>query len=289
MKEADAKASNAVNLATLEKRDSSLLRQIAELRASLDRDEKFQSEIKDGLCPVLSQKCLNLKPGQTLEGFVSSQFSELKAEISALETEHAHIAASLRLSREAERFLTALESFRQREKELAAEGKRLAEEKTELEKHIENLQEMAKQLSAAEAKLKALDDPKAMIRFFKNEAAKEIELREGITKIESNLERLESERRLLVEQLEAYKDFDEQWAKLSDERDQTAEAHRDFLTNEALEKSLPERQAELELALAEVAWHEADLTEAWKALASAAEGCDRARGRKAERGNPGDS
>ena len=269
LKAAEMKAAKATELSTLERRDSELVRKIAGLRASLDRDEKFQSEIKNGLCPILSQKCLNLKPGETLEGFVSSQFSELKSQIGTLETEHSQVAAGLGVAREAERFSAALESFRQREKELAADGKRLSDERQELHKHLERLPGIEKQLAAAEAKLNALDDAKARIRFFESEAAREIELRQGVTTIESNLERLESERRLLVEQLESYKDFDEQWSKLSEERDRTVEAHRSFLTNEALANSLTARKALLDSAHNEVSRLQAELAKAGQLLGAA--------------------
>ena len=36
------------------------------LQAALERDERFQKEIQNGLCPILSEKCLNLKEGETL-------------------------------------------------------------------------------------------------------------------------------------------------------------------------------------------------------------------------------
>jgi hypothetical protein len=60
------------------------------VQAALERDEKFQNEIKNGLCPILSEKCLNLKEGQTLEMFVTSRFGELKAKIKVLEDEKGH-------------------------------------------------------------------------------------------------------------------------------------------------------------------------------------------------------
>ena len=78
LKEAIEKANGAQGLPDLEIRDSSIVREIARLQASLERDEKFQSEVKNGLCPILSQKCLNLKEGETLDAFLSSQFAELK-------------------------------------------------------------------------------------------------------------------------------------------------------------------------------------------------------------------
>ena len=194
LKQAEEKAGIAAELAALESRTGELVRSLASLQASLERDEKFQSEIKNGLCPILSQKCLNLKEGETLDGFVSSQFAELRSQIGVLETEHISVSSRLVLAREASRAASALDSFRQREAELSDEGKHLRAEKETLEKAIEGLHELERQSAAAEAQLKALDDPRSRIRFLEKEAAREIELREGLSKIESNLERLESER-----------------------------------------------------------------------------------------------
>ena len=75
------------------------------------------------------------------------------------------------------------------------------------------------------------------------EIAREPEIREGLTKIESNIERLENDRRVLIEQLDAYKDLDSQWEKFSADRDATAGQYRVFLANETLAKSLDERRA----------------------------------------------
>ena len=87
IKAAEIKAKDAGELETLSKRDVELTRELARIRAKLESDEKFQSEIKNGLCPILSEKCLNLKPGQTLENFVSGQFTEIRTQISVFENE----------------------------------------------------------------------------------------------------------------------------------------------------------------------------------------------------------
>ena len=76
--DSEAKSVLAANLQALAMRDTEITNQLAKLRASLERDEQFQREIQNGLCPILSQKCLNLKPGETLESFVTSQFTSSK-------------------------------------------------------------------------------------------------------------------------------------------------------------------------------------------------------------------
>ena len=276
LKEADAKTAAAADIGPLEKLDAELLRSLANLRARLDSDEKFQSEIKNGLCPILSQKCLNLKDGETLEGFVASQFTDLRSQIAGLEMEHATATTNLTLAREAERFSTAILGYRERERELTAEGQRLRDEKASLEKHIEGLSDAKLQLAGTEAKLKELDDPRSRIRFLENEVKREIELRGGVTRIESNLERLENDRRITVEQFESYKDLDEHWGILTIEREATSEAHRTYLANEIEAKTLGDRQKQLDDSTNELSTLVIKVDAAEKELAEIGAGYDRA-------------
>jgi len=246
MREAEAKSTAAGDLRELEHRDTAILNNLAGLRASLERDEKFQSEIKNGLCPILSQKCLNLEQGETLESFVSSQFSSLKAQISDLETGRQTVFADLRIAREAERYSAALEGLRRRDIELKEEGSELNEKKASLESQLKEASDTETGLAAAEVRLKALDDPTARIRFLEKEILRENEIREGLSEVGSNLERLESGRKLFTEQLHEFKEVDASWSQLTAERDETAEAHRVFLTNELDARSLMIRQNEIE-------------------------------------------
>ena len=62
LKEARERAVLSANISGLEARDAALVREIASLRAGLERDQRLQKEITNGLCPILSQACLNLKP-----------------------------------------------------------------------------------------------------------------------------------------------------------------------------------------------------------------------------------
>lgn len=233
---------SATSLADLEKQDAEAVRRIAALRAGLERDQKFQSEIKNGLCPILSEKCLNLKEGQTLEAFITSQFSQVRTQIGRLETEKSLVETNLKQARDAEKNAALLESINSRIAELTEEGKKLRSEKDALEKRLEGAVDTEKRLADAEVKLRGLDSPDAHIKFHESVAARENDLRHEITTIEKNLERLVSDQRLFSERLDEFKNLDQQWKLLTNERDSTIEAHRTFLLHESNAKLAAERE-----------------------------------------------
>ena len=270
-------SNNAGSGPTLEKRGEEILRELASLQAALERDERFQGEIKNGLCPILSQKCLNLKEGETLDDFVTSQFSELRTRIAVLETEHGQVAVALQTSREAEKFLKQLATLQSRETEIADEGKRLNEEKASLTAQLEAHPKIDDDLAKVESDLRSLDSPKAKMRLLEIEAKREGELRQKLSNIESNLERLESDRKIHVEQLENYKDFDTFWSEATSIRDSTAEAHRTYLTNEALANSVAERVTLLEEARKQAEGIDKSISDATAQLEIAASKYDRDR------------
>ena len=199
LKEAEERSKKAVEVAGLEKRDAELVRKIATLNASLERDEKFQSEIKNGFCPVLSEKCLNLKPGQTLEAFVATQFSDLRSQITLIENERTNVVTGLRQAREAERFAAMLDGLRQRAQQLKDEGSHLAAKRTELAERITGLADLEKQLDKVETTLRMLGDPRSRIKYLENETAREAELRAKQHDVERALAALEIDRAKLFE------------------------------------------------------------------------------------------
>ncbi|HLA95889.1 MAG TPA: hypothetical protein VK612_09225, partial [Pyrinomonadaceae bacterium] len=244
---------------------------------ALERDELFQKEIKNGLCPILSQKCLNLKEGETLDGFVTSQFGELRSQIAKLQTEHTQVSAELGNSRQAGMYLAQIAVLENREREIKDEGTRLNEEKAAIEKEAANLTQLQADLQRNEAELKALDNPKARIAFLEKEAGREIDIREKLSAIEKNLERLESDSRIHVEQLEAYKDLDAHWTQSTNLRDKTADAYRVFITNEALANQAVDREQSFETAKLELEQFKGKLSVSETAFDSAGKDYDRDR------------
>lgn len=260
--EAQAMTDAAAGLPALESRDAELTTSIARLRASLERDEKFQSEIRDGLCPILSARCFNMADGVTLESFVSSQFSEIRESIRALETERSRLAADIQSARQGARYIEALEERKRREAELREEGAILNAKKALFEKELAELNETESQLAAAEARLKSLEDPAGRIRLLEKETTKEVGLRDSLTELQAKVSELESKKEATQSGLAEFREFDEQWSALTAERDSTAEAHRTFVANESLVASLATLENELVAAKAALSVIAAGLTAA---------------------------
>lgn len=242
VKDLTARSAGAESLDELETRSSGLMKKIADFRAQLDADERFQREIKNGLCPVLSEKCLNLKAGQTLEGFVSSKFTEIRSEISLLENENAAVGKGIAAAREAKTNAAKLEVELKRQSEIEKEGSVLRAERDEAAKILEDLPELRERLASADARARELGNPKAELIAAESIVGREPDVRNELSEVEKNLERLESNFRIEVEKLESYKDLDSNWATAIAERDRTEGAHREFLANEALAKSVADHE-----------------------------------------------
>jgi exonuclease SbcC len=277
IKNAEAKSQTANDYELLQQRDSEITRDITRFRARIEHDEQFQAEVRNGLCPILSQKCLNLRPGETLEGFLSNRFGELKTQIGTLEIEQKTLSDRLRVAREAEKYAAMLETLQTRETEIAEEGKSYKTEKEFLLKEIVDLPKIQEDLAEAEAKLKNLGNPKAKVHLLEDESKREMQTREKLAEIEKNVERLESDRRITTEKLESYKDLDANWTFYAGERDRTANAHREFLINESIAKVLPERETEYAKADAQLKSLTETTAQAEKDYASAGGDYDRER------------
>ena len=194
LKDAREKAVLAANVSNLESRDAELIREIASLRASLERDQRFQREIQNGLCPILSAACLNLKEGETLETFVTSQFADLNTQIATFETQHGSVTAELQAARDALRYASQVDALMRREEDLTAEGTALKAEREELVKSSIDVADVERQFAAADARLRELGDPRARVRYLEADAAKEAELRTALETATSDLRRLDAER-----------------------------------------------------------------------------------------------
>jgi exonuclease SbcC len=120
------KASQAAQLTT---RESELTNELARLRAEIEHDEKFHREVKNGLCPILSERCLNIGEGRTLEDYFTGQLATNSAQLSAIEQERANIGVAVREAREAEKYLARMESAR---RQLASARALLAEREAAL-------------------------------------------------------------------------------------------------------------------------------------------------------------
>jgi DNA repair protein SbcC/Rad50 len=250
IKDTETKSAGAESSEDLQRRESQVTQELARLRAALERDEQFEREIVESLlknhfCPIFSQKCLNLETGKASEIALAAGGDESRTKIVALESEQKLLSEKLAKSREAEKVAAALPTLYQLKKEVTEEGTRLREEQDGWRQRAANFDRVKTEIETIEARLKALDEPSARIKALEMEARRETETREKIATVEKTLARLESEKSIFGEQLAKFAALDAEWKRLSDERERTSAAHREFLVNEALAKTLPMREAEL--------------------------------------------
>jgi exonuclease SbcC len=149
------KAAEAAGLIT---RETELTERLARLRAQIEHDEKFHREVKNGLCPILSERCLNIGEDQTLEDYFTDQLATNSAQLGAMEKERATVGVAVREAREAEKHLGRLESAR---RQLASEQKLLAEREAALLRLDQEIAELPaasrERLSELRATLSGID------------------------------------------------------------------------------------------------------------------------------------
>lgn len=247
IKETEAAKLGAGNLEELQKREAEMTGELAKLRATIERDEQFERDILEGLlknhfCPILSQKCLNLETGKASNAVVAAQTSAAKAQIEQLETEAKQVSKNLAKARAAEKVSAALPTLNQLKSEVTGEGTKLREEQEEWRKRAVNAEKIKQSIANIESQLKSLDDPRAKLKAFEIEAAREAATREKSAEIERKLTKLESEKKDLSAAVSKYETLDAEWKNLSAERDRTENSHREFISNEAAAKLLPERE-----------------------------------------------
>jgi exonuclease SbcC len=139
-------------------RETELTEQLARLRAQIEHDEKFHREVRNGLCPILSERCLNIGPDQTLEDYFTGQLASNSAQLTTMEKERASLGVAVREARDAERHLGKLESAR---KQMASEQQRLTEREAALVKLDREIAALApasrERLSELRATLSGID------------------------------------------------------------------------------------------------------------------------------------
>jgi exonuclease SbcC len=282
IKTAEQKSVGVENFEVLQKRDMEIIGELAKFRAVLERDEQFEREvleslIKNHFCPIVSQKCLNLETGKASETQIGLKNGDGKAQIAVLETEQKTVSAKLMQAREAEKTAAGLPALFEDKDKTTERGKKMREEQETWRARAGNLSKITFELSEIETKSNVLGNPKAKLLAFENEISRENEVKEKLSQTEQNLARLESEKGEFTQQLSQFEALDAEWKRLSDERDKTANAHREFLSNESLAKTLPTRKIELADAQTAVEKLKKDLARAETNFETASKDYDRER------------
>lgn len=171
-------ASNAEHLATslpqLESDYSAVFEEATSLRLSIEREEKILSKMKGGLCPLLSERCLNMKDGQGLDQFFKLQVGNERERLKTTERAKEAIQIKLNEAKAASRATAGLSSQRvyhaRLVQDIEIERKKSAQFESEisdttineqarrlLEQRLGKLEEDLKESQVARSKFEKLD------------------------------------------------------------------------------------------------------------------------------------
>jgi DNA repair exonuclease SbcCD ATPase subunit len=110
-------------------------------------------EVKGGLCPILSERCLNIGEGQTLEGYFKDHLAANRAQLVTVQAEVARVDQQTRAAREAGMARVQLER----------ERAQLAAELEQLRTREQLLAAIEGELAALPADDRALDELRSMM------------------------------------------------------------------------------------------------------------------------------
>lgn len=234
----------ASDLKTWEEAEGKLGTEIAQLKAHTDRNRQVLAQVQEGLCPLLRQKCLNLKEGQGLDDHFRSELKEEVARLNQLLQSQQENRDGLRDAREADRKVSGLEPLRRQYQELCStlEGKEraLAQKRDELK----SLPAALKEFQAVLEELNILKDPRGRMVGLARSISQEPEKTRTFSQV-CEAESTTSERLAgLRDQLQGYAGLEENWAKQNAYLEKNAQGHRLYLSQQALAAVLPEREAE---------------------------------------------
>lgn len=300
----------ASSLPKLESEYKSVFEEATGLRLSIEREEKILSRIQGGLCPLLSERCQNMKDGQGLDQFFKIQVTSEREKLQSIESAKADLERRLDKAKAASKACSGLESQRvylarlSQEKEIERKNAARIEAEVSatsineesarsLEKQLEELEDGLKTAYAArsefeklgllrermeqlkkegsdkrkdheqlkarmaalsglkeefeniEARLVALDDPRARARMLREGLAKEEDTRRSLAQFEASERQLALSVKSLLEQIEAFGSLDHQIATERERRGASEKYYRAFIENKPIASRLDEHEREL--------------------------------------------
>ncbi len=183
----------ASRLAEVEIARQSQTEELARLRAEVARDEEMILALdQGGICPLLTEKCLNLKPGESLD-------SRFRAGLDTRRNEIANLRSAL----------TSLDEDVKRSREAAVETSRLPGIRSDSTRLADELESKRSQVAAIEEELAqaANLDEAGLLRLKERRAELEVELRQArdAERVYSQAEPLSAELNQVVKEGEVKK------------------------------------------------------------------------------------
>jgi DNA repair protein SbcC/Rad50 len=154
----------AARLPQLEDEDRALITAAANLKARIERDEEIIAQAKGGLCPLLVERCLNMKEGQGLDQFFKSQVGSEREQLLAADRQRKALHSQIKEARLASKTATALVSQRVQRDRYAQEAEIERKNTTRLEREIAGAQINTQILRQIEERIAQLEREMAIAR-----------------------------------------------------------------------------------------------------------------------------
>ncbi len=218
---------------------------LANLKAQVEKDKQFEREVNNGLCPILSQKCLNLGEGENLSTYFQNSFSANTNQINSLSAEQTLLEKVLTFAREAETIETKLKNEKKLHEQTTENGKRLNSEAARYKELSENLPKIENENSELEKQMKLLGNPLEREKLLNIEAEKESIWTAKINEIETQLAKFTAEKSSLETNLKKFANLADELQKSQIEVEKTQSAQKIFLESQGLANLLKQRESDL--------------------------------------------
>ncbi len=102
----------AEKLPQLEADSQTVTEEVAAVKEIIKREKEILSQVKDGLCPLLAQRCLNMREGEGLDQYFKVQVGSALDRLAAIEVKKKAVLSQLAEARKALKIASALDSKR---------------------------------------------------------------------------------------------------------------------------------------------------------------------------------
>jgi exonuclease SbcC len=244
--QAEAARMKASELESLEEQRERAREEFIRLRLSIEQDRKFLSSIRGGLCPLLQEKCLNMKEGQTLDQYVKFQIDNHSEELEQLELQQRTLEERIKEAQEAREAFALLPELRKQRQE--AEQDRAQKETllSQLRDRLSNMDRLEEGLREVERRLKELDDPRGRASAIRDDIAKKGELLRRIEQWESQKREVIERKSKLESQLEELAGVGEELLRIQEQLKRYQRDYELYLEKSALAARLESVGEELD-------------------------------------------
>lgn len=275
IKESDQHKTLAESTDALESTVQKTNEQLAKLRAEIARDnEMIVALAQGGICPLLTEKCLNLKAGETLDSRFQKGVEERRKEIIKLEKSLQTTNENLRQAREAGRLYSQADVLRREQKALEQEGKHKKIESEELEKKFAAIGDFENKFQTAESALKALGDPRSRAAGLEQIIKREKEWQSAKAKAETQAQQISAQLEKINTELLTFAELDVALTTANVARATNEQAYQAYIGNEKIAGTLAAREKEAASLSSELLQTETNLNAATAQLVALEEKYD---------------